>query len=167
MTDLLPITIRTFGLCQECGAVVHDEAKHFEWHVDQLPDDLPEQVEDPWEKALEKEAHGLVGEWDSLLRSAISLTADAIYQLDGDRETYIECIVSAAIRIRQMAPEGTKWREQRQIVEGCERTRLRHVLRLLIQADEENGRYEGVVQDRLAEAEASLHGPWLAAVEGR
>jgi hypothetical protein len=165
MSDLLPITIRTFGLCQECGAVVHDEAKHFEWHADQLPDDLSEPAPDPWEEALEKEAQDLVGEWDALLRSAISLTADAIYQLDGDMETYIECIVSAAIRIRQMAPEGTKWHVSSPSSDSYERNRLRLVLRLLVDADQ----YDSDVlrQDRLALAESHLQGLWLAAVEGR
>jgi hypothetical protein len=165
MTDMLPITIRTFGLCQECGAVVHAEAKHFEWHVDQLP----EHVEDPWEEALEKEAHGLVGEWDSLLRSAISLTADAIYQLDGDMETYIECIVSAATCIRQMAPEGTKWDEPSLLVPGGERPRLRSVVQSLLEADEGHSacfRNEGSVTCHLVSAEASLHALWLASVEG-
>lgn len=121
---------------------------------------------DRWEEILVTRMHGSNWSWDECLRAAMKHLADAIHHQDKmHHDDYRPHLVETAARVRAMAPEGAEWRDPRPVVEGCGRQRLRHVLRMLIQADEDNGRYEGVVKDRLAEAEASLHGLWLAAVE--
>jgi hypothetical protein len=164
MTDPLPITIRTFGLCQECGAVVHDEAKHFEWHADQLPDDLPEQVSDPWEEALADTDVPRRG-WDWHLASALRNCAGALDTGEDDAGYFRGCLALAAAHIHAMAPEGTEWHGP--WIPTDARAGLREVLRRLVNADAhrqgENDR-EAVLL--LCSAEASLHGLWLAAKEG-
>jgi hypothetical protein len=171
MNDPLPITIRTFGLCQECGAVVHDEAKHFEWHVDQLPDDLPEQVEDPWEEAVEDT--GIPGDrrgWEKHLARAIRSASSAM-EGDGDADYYRNCLAVAAANVRAMAPEGTEWEEPWSVHggdasrDGVPRSALRAVLRRLANAD--GRRPDGRELPDLKRAESYLHGLWLAAQEAK
>jgi hypothetical protein len=117
-----------------------------------------------WEKALNDAAHDFEGGWTNILRSAITLTADAIYQLDGDRETYLECILSAAMRVRAMAPEGTAWDDPDRPKHAEARSVLRDVLRTLASADgcmEGDNSGQGMLL--LVAAESYLHGLWLAA----
>lgn len=165
MSDPLPITIRTFGLCQECGAVVHDEAKHFEWHADQLPDDLPEQVSDPWEEALEGVPTERRG-WDWHLGNALRMAATAL-QGGHDPDYHLTALACTAAHVRAMAPEGTQWEEPWQVKQGTERNVLRSVIRSLANADNKRGNSSSEeAAGWLATADAYLHGLWLAAQEG-
>jgi hypothetical protein len=125
---------------------------------------------DPWDEAVA--LHGTADtDWTGHLAAAVSLLMHALQRLDaGDYDTCRHHAAHSAARIRQMAPEGTKWDEPALLVPGGERPRLRSVVQSLLEADKGHSacfRNEGSVTYHLVSAEASLHGLWLAAVEGR
>lgn len=153
-------------MCVVCGALIGDPAAHGAWHL-LLSADHPDPDEamprDSWQQALSDEPWDLTDEWDGLLQSAVSLTADAIYQLGGDRETYLECLVFAALRIRAMAPAGTEWLPRYAVGPDDRRRLLRSVLRSLASADETRGtEYES---KGLVDAESALHSLWMSGKE--
>jgi hypothetical protein len=164
-TDLGCACLRLFQIRQhELRRIIRILKKELATYDDYVA--LVLKPKDPWEEALEKDAEVLAGAWDDLLRAAISLTADTIYQLDGDRETYLECILFAAMRVRAMAPEGTAWDDPQPTEPGLERSALRAVLRALIKADNcHEAAHDNTVPSLLV-ADALLHGLWLASKEG-
>jgi hypothetical protein len=158
MTVPLPITIKTFGHCQECGAIVHDEVRHFEWHAAQQP---PAPAPDPWEESLGATDIPLRG-WDWHLGNALRMAATAL-QGGHDTDYQRECLALVASHIRLMAPQGTVWRLPRSDDNVHVRERLRSVVRMLVDADQYDS--DELRRDRLSLAEANLHELWLAARE--
>jgi hypothetical protein len=156
MTVPLPITIHTVGHCQECGAIVHDEVRHFEWHAAQQP--APVRVLDLWEEALAARPHDDVS-WEVHLGAALRYLS---FCFNGAQQGDL---VGAAAHIRAMAPEGTTWEEPWRVQQGTERNVLRSVIRSMVHADTKHGHVPEDATGGLVAAETYLHGLWLAAQE--
>jgi hypothetical protein len=166
MTVPLPITIHTVGHCQECGAVVHDEVRHFEWHAAQQPAD-PVPAPDPWEEGLASWELIKRSEWHEHLSEALRHIGRAIRCAAAPAERrpgeLADTLELTASHIRLMAPQGTVWRLPRSDDNVHVRERLRSVVRMLVDADQYDS--DELRRDRLSLAEANLHELWLATPE--
>lgn len=116
---------------------------------------------DRWENALAREGCTDMT-WDTHLATTLRWLSGAL-ENGGASLSYQTHLVRAAIHIRAMAPEGTKWHVPRPSPDGHERERLRSVVRLLLEADQYDS--DELRRDRLALAESHLHDLWLSAKE--